>query len=202
MHAVTRPVTRPVTRRGLNRFLAGAAMAATALVLTAACSSKSNTPAAGGGVTTTAPTAANSTAAGSQAGTGPAMIQTAKTALGTFLADRSGRTLYLFLADTSTNSTCYDQCAQYWPPLLTSGAPTVGGGADDGKLGTTQRKDGSTQVTYNGHPLYYFLQDKAAGDTTGQGSSNFGAKWWVVSVDGNSITAMPGASSPGGGLNY
>jgi predicted lipoprotein with Yx(FWY)xxD motif len=126
------------------------------------------------------------------------MVQTAKGALGTFLTDRQGRTLYLFAADTSTTSTCYQTCAQYWPPLLTTGAPTAGGQADATKLGTTKRTDGTLQVTYNGHPLYTFLSDKAPGDANGQGKNLSGALWWVVGPDGKAITASAAASVSSG----
>ena len=107
--------------------------------------------------------------------------------LGQILVDGNGRTLYLFVADTTT-STCYGQCAQYWPPLLTSGQPVAGTGANASLLGTTQRTDGSTEVTYAGHPLYYVLTDKNPGDATGQAVNNYGALWYVVGPDGKQIT--------------
>jgi predicted lipoprotein with Yx(FWY)xxD motif len=90
-------------------------------------------------------------------------------------------TLYLFTKDTPKTSNCYDSCAAAWPPLLTDGAPTPGSGVDASLLGTTTRTDGSTQVTYNGWPLYYFANDKAAGDTTGEGIQNV---WYVVTPEG------------------
>jgi predicted lipoprotein with Yx(FWY)xxD motif len=107
--------------------------------------------------------------------------------LGQILVDGSGRTLYLFQADKGTSSTCYDSCASYWPPLLTSGAPVAGTGASASLLGTTRRSDGTVEVTYGGHPLYYVVTDHNAGDTTGQGVNNFGALWNVVSPDGTKI---------------
>ncbi len=88
--------------------------------------------------------------------------------LGSFIADKAGNTLYLFTKDTKDTSNCYDKCAAAWPPLLTSDKPTVGDGLDASLVGTTQRKDGSMQVTYNGSPLYYFAADKKAGDVNGQ----------------------------------
>jgi predicted lipoprotein with Yx(FWY)xxD motif len=194
MHATTRPVSA--------RALAGLAGMAAALLVASACSSKTNT-ASGGTATSGASTATTASAqAGSRAATGGAMISTTKGSLGTFLVDAQGRTLYLFAADTSTTSTCYDACATYWPPALTSGKPTAGSGVDSSKLGTTTRKDGSLQVTYGGHPLYTFLKDKKSGDTTGQGSNNFNAKWWVVGTDGNAITAASGGGSSSGGYTY
>jgi predicted lipoprotein with Yx(FWY)xxD motif len=96
-------------------------------------------------------------------------------------------TVYLFVADKSTASTCYTTCAQYWPPVLTSGAPVAGTGAQASLLGTTKRTDGKIEVTYAGHPLYYFVSDKQPGQTTGQGVDGFGGLWWVLSPAGAAI---------------
>jgi predicted lipoprotein with Yx(FWY)xxD motif len=87
--------------------------------------------------------------------------------LGTFLVAGNGRTLYLFEKDKTSKSTCSGQCATFWPPLLTTGKPKAGGKAKGSLLGTTKRGDGKLQVTYKGHPLYYFIQDKKKGDTKG-----------------------------------
>ena len=84
-------------------------------------------------------------------------------------------------------STCSGACAQAWPPLTTSGTPKAGGKVKASLLGTTTRSDGSREVTYAGHPLYYFEGDSAPGQTTGQGSDGFGAPWWVVSPAGKAI---------------
>jgi predicted lipoprotein with Yx(FWY)xxD motif len=133
---------------------------------------------------------AASTSAASQAATpsGPATVAVASNAkLGQILVDGGGRTLYLFEADKDTSSTCYGACATYWPPLLTNGAPVAGGGADAKLLGTAKRTDGSVEVTYNGHPLYYVVTDHNPGDATGQAVNNFGALWYVVGPAGNKI---------------
>jgi predicted lipoprotein with Yx(FWY)xxD motif len=119
--------------------------------------------------------------------TGPAMIGVTTTSLGTFLVGPDQRSLYLFEADTGTQSTCADMCAQDWPPLLTAGAPTAQGTAAKGELGTTKRSDGTTQVTYHGHPLYYYSGDQQPGDTHGQGLNQYGAGWDVVAPSGNKI---------------
>lgn len=120
--------------------------------------------------------------------TSPATIGIANDArLGQFLVDGSGRTLYLFKQDKSTTSTCYGPCAQFWPPLLTNGAPHAGSGVNAGLIGTSKRTDGSFEVTYGGHPLYYVVTDHNPGDTTGQGVNNFGAPWDVVGPDGKAI---------------
>ena len=108
--------------------------------------------------------------------------------LGQILVDEEGKTVYLFVADKGTASTCYTTCATIWPPVFTTGAPLAGTGAQASLLGTTTRTDGKVEVTYAGHPLYYFLKDKKAGDTTGQGINGFGALWWVLSPAGAAIT--------------
>ncbi len=115
---------------------------------------------------------------------GMATVKTASTPLGTILVDGSGRTLYLWEADRTARSTCDGACAQAWPPLTTSGDAAASGGARSGMLGTTRRADGTLQVTYAGHPLYYYSGDTAAGDTTGQNSDGFGAEWYVVTPTG------------------
>jgi predicted lipoprotein with Yx(FWY)xxD motif len=84
-------------------------------------------------------------------------------------------------------STCNDSCAKFWPPVTTKGAAKAGSGLDAGKLGTTARTDGTTEVTYNGHPLYYYVGDKQPGDTTGQGLNAFGALWYVLSPAGKEV---------------
>ena len=101
--------------------------------------------------------------------------------LGSFLVDSNGMTLYLYTNDTPGTSTCTGSCASNWPPLLTNGAPVAGQGVDAAMLGTTQRADGTTQVTYNSWPLYYFAGDSAAGDTNGEGK---GSVWYVITPDG------------------
>jgi predicted lipoprotein with Yx(FWY)xxD motif len=120
--------------------------------------------------------------------------------LGQILVDSTGRTVYLFEKDTGSKSTCSGACAVQWPPLTTKGKPTVGSGLTASKVGTTARADGTKQVTYDGHPLYLFIGDKGAGDTSGQGVNAFGALWYVLSPAGNEVTAA--ASSPGGTGGY
>ena len=129
--------------------------------------------------------AASSATTGSTASAGPAMVNVATNAtLGSFLVDAKGMTLYLFTKDTPNTSTCYGKCATAWPPLLTTGKPVAGTGVDASKFGTTTRTDGTTQVTYNGWPLYYYVKDLAAGDVTGQ---NVGSVWFVISPAGDEI---------------
>jgi predicted lipoprotein with Yx(FWY)xxD motif len=116
-----------------------------------------------------------------------ATVSTRHGKLGTFLVGAKGMTLYLFEKDKTSKSTCSGQCAQFWPPLLTSGKPKASGKAKSSLLGTTKRSDGKRQVTYKGHPLYYFVQDKKPGDTTGQDFLGFGAKWYVLAPSGKKI---------------
>jgi predicted lipoprotein with Yx(FWY)xxD motif len=118
-----------------------------------------------------------------------------KTSLGTVLATSNGHTLYLFAKDKVGKSTCSGQCAKYWPPLVSKTKPTAGAGVKASLLGRVARANGQMQVTYNHHPLYTFLPDKAAGDVNGQGSSAFGAKWWALSAKGTAVTTMTGTTT-------
>ena len=105
--------------------------------------------------------------------------------LGQIVVDGAeGRTLYVFLVDEGTESTCYDDCEASWPPLTVDGEPVAGEGIDASLLGTTEREDGSIQVTLDGHPLYYFASDETADDVNGQG---VGDVWYVVSPEGEAI---------------
>lgn len=113
-----------------------------------------------------------------------AAVEVAESDLGSILVDDEGRTLYLFLSDSGGESDCYDECADSWPALETDGDPQARQGAEASLLGTTERDDGSVQVTYDGMPLYYFADDQAAGDTNGQG---VGGVWYVVSPEGEPI---------------
>ena len=111
---------------------------------------------------------------------------------GKVLFDGRGYALYLFTADRTTRSTCYGGCAKAWPPFLTKGEPVAGPGVHAGLFGTTRRRDGSLQVTYAGHPLYYYKGDgKDKGDGKGQTKcqnvSNFGGLWLVVTPIGKAV---------------
>jgi predicted lipoprotein with Yx(FWY)xxD motif len=103
-----------------------------------------------------------------------------KTEYGNVLVDRRGRALYLFTRDRSPLSRCYGECAVRWPPFLTAGTPAAGSGAQANLLGTTRRRDGSTQVTYGGHPLYYYIADHQPGQVLCQAVEEFGGRWYVV----------------------
>jgi predicted lipoprotein with Yx(FWY)xxD motif len=177
-----------------HRVLLAAPLAATALLT--ACSSggsSSGGDAAGG-------SAAQAPAAGASV-----TVKTHSGALGTYLTDGAGRALYLWKADSTNMSACAGQCATYWPPLAVTanGSAKVAGQAAQAKVATITRSDGIKQVTYNGHPLYYFVQDAASGTTKGQGDDEFGAKWWVVTpagaADTKASTTSDGDSGGGGG---
>ena len=116
-------------------------------------------------------------------------VDLASTDLGTIVVDAKGMTLYLFQADSGTTSACNDVCAKEWPPLQSDGQPTAGDGIDRSLLGTTQRTDGSAQVTFNGHPVYTFAADSKPGDTSGEGVNAFGGLWYVLSANGDQIAS-------------
>lgn len=104
--------------------------------------------------------------------------------LGEILVDSEGLTLYDFHKDKGTTSSCYGACAAAWPPLLTEGDPQAQGAADRGMLGTTERKDGTVQVTYAGHPLYTYAGDKQPGEANGNDVDQFGAEWYALQPNG------------------
>jgi len=134
------------------------------------------------------------------AASGGAKVAVANSGLGRILVDRRGHTLYLFAKDKHGRSSCADQCASFWPPLITSGKPRTAAGAKASLLGTTRRADGRLQVTYNHHPLYTFVKDTSKGQTMGEGVNAFGAEWDALSPTGAQVekTSSTTNSSPGG----
>jgi predicted lipoprotein with Yx(FWY)xxD motif len=106
---------------------------------------------------------------------------------GSALVNGDGLPLYVFSLDTEGTSACTDDCAAEWPPLASQGSPVAGDGVDATLLGTITRDDGTMQVTYNGHPLYTFVEDTAPGDAAGQGMAEFGGTWHLISPDGEPI---------------
>ena len=123
------------------------------------------------------------------------------------LVDGKGRTLYLFAIDKHGSSACSGQCAVFWPPLMTGSKALAGAGVKASLLGTTKRAGGKLQVTYNGHPLYFFKEDAKAGQTKGEGVNGFGGLWWAVSPAGAAVkhsatastSTTPAPSDPGYG---
>ena len=137
------------------------------------------------------------------AASGGSAVTVGHTSAGDALAGKDGLTLYVFAKDTGTTPTCTDACAANWPPFtLPAGqAATAGDGVDGAMLGTTAAADGANQVTYNGHPLYYFKGDSAAGEANGQGLNGI---WFVAAPDGSmggsgaSAAATPSATEDAG----
>jgi predicted lipoprotein with Yx(FWY)xxD motif len=173
------------------RNLATLALGTAVLAVLAGCGSSSSS-------TTTSPTAtaakaaATSSAYSHAAATTPAaggVVVTVKQGKpGTILAAGTNKmTVYLFEGDKGQASTCTGACASAWPPVTTAAAATATGAANAAMLGTITRSDGTKQVTYNGHPLYFFTQDKDSGDAYGQGVKAFGADWYVVAPSGNKV---------------
>ncbi|MFF0450219.1 hypothetical protein ACFYT4_28170 [Streptomyces sp. NPDC004609] len=206
------PTSVSSRRRGTNAraAVAGATLVA---VLAGGCSDGG-----GGSSASESPSGSSAAPASSPTSSAPGAVRgrsevtTRSGPLGRHLVDGGGRTLYLFEADASHESTCTGDCAKEWPPMTAEGAsPSPGSEVTGELLGTTDRADGTKQVTYNGHPLYYYVGDKEPGDITGEGSRAFGAEWYIVDPDGNKIPVgasknpdtppSPGATTgtPGGG---
>jgi predicted lipoprotein with Yx(FWY)xxD motif len=118
----------------------------------------------------------------------PPTVRVVHTAYGRALADTRGFALYLFTHDRSPRSTCYDNCAAAWPPYIVRRRPlTAGRGTHSSQLGSVRRSDGRLQVTYAGHPLYYYVGDKKPGQVLCQAVTEFGGTWYVVAPNGHAI---------------
>lgn len=174
--------------------------AAVALAGCGSSSSSSSSAASATGAGAASPTSSSTSSAAGAYGAAPAsssssaaakaqpaaLITTKHAKLGTILAyGPKNMTVYMFEADKGGHSACSAACAQAWPPV--EGKPSAAGAAVGGDLGTVKRSDGSTQVTYKGHPLYRFIKDKDGGDAYGQGSRAFGAGWYVLKPSGAKI---------------
>lgn len=130
--------------------------------------------------TTAAPSATTVASSGSSASLGLASVDT----FGQALVDARGMSVYLFTKDSDGKSACSGACATSWPPVTVTGTPSVGTGLDASKLSTITRDDGTKQLAYNGHPLYFFVADAATGQAGGQGS---GGVWFLVNAAGDKI---------------
>jgi predicted lipoprotein with Yx(FWY)xxD motif len=159
------------------KALAAAALVPLTALAIAACG--------GGNGSATAPAPHRQTASGTVA------VSVANSRLGRILVGANGRTLYLFTKDSGTKSACSGACAAAWPPLRANGKPAVASGARSALVGTT----GGAQVTYNGHPLYFFVKDTKARDTNGEGLTAFGGTWFAVSAAGNRVSP-PASPTP------
>lgn len=181
----------------MTRLPAGGRMGAAlgvALVAVAACSSSSSSaassaPAAGA-------SSASASASGSATGAAGTVLTTRSGPHGRYLTNGTGRAVYLWTADSKGKSKCTGACAAVWPPVPATGTVTASGGVAARDLSTITRSDGSKQVAYDGHALYYFAGDSAAGQTNGEGINGFGAKWWLVSPAGTAITGGGTATAP------
>jgi predicted lipoprotein with Yx(FWY)xxD motif len=127
------------------------------------------------------------------------VVKTRTTKYGQILVDAKGRTLYLFEKDQAMSSSCSGSCASYWRPVPVAGQPQASGGATASSIAVITRSGGHKQLSYAGHPLYYFIGDQKAGQTTGQGRDQFGAKWYVLDSTGAAVTSAPASSNQGGG---
>jgi predicted lipoprotein with Yx(FWY)xxD motif len=165
--------------KGTLKMLTAAAPVALALVASG-CGGAAQGAAPYGGATT--PSATKSAA-------GAATVKGANSSLGRIIVDSKGRTLYVFEKDRNHRSACYGPCATYWPPLLTHGKPKAASGAQRLLVGWVRRTNGSQQVTYAGHPLYRYVGDTRAGQTTGEGLKDFGAGWDAITPAGKKIEA-------------
>jgi predicted lipoprotein with Yx(FWY)xxD motif len=175
-----------MSQRGVAAAMAvvGLATAVGACGSSSTSSSKPASNTAPGSAATTAPSTAGGAAAPTQKGV---KVQLRKVSFGNVLTGPNGHTVYLFLKDKGTTSECNGKCAHVWSPLTTTGEPQAGAGLQASLLATSKRSDGATQVTYGGHPLYYYEDDKKAGTTKGEGSKEFGAEWYAVDAKGKKL---------------
>ena len=167
-----------------------AVLGATALLAAGCGSSKSSstTSAASAYPAEGEKSATTPTATTPASGSGTAVIVKHASKLGTILAVGSKKmTVYMFEGDKGATSSCSGACASVWPPVTSTGAATAAGAAHSADLGTITRADGATQVTYKGHPLYFFAKDKDSGDAYGQGVKGFGSDWYVIAPSGSKV---------------
>lgn len=191
-----------------SRYAAVAAILAAGLIAGCGSSSTTTTSSSSTGAQPAAATVQSSSTAAAAGGAAPAALVTTKQGkLGTILAYGPKHvTVYLFEGDSGSHSSCTGACAHAWPPVI--GKPSAGGRAVAADLGTTKRADGKLQVTYKGHPIYMFINDKDAGDAYGQGVKAFGADWYVLAPTGTKIedshssSASSTSSSSGSGGGY
>lgn len=187
------------------RWLAGSVLAAAAVVGIAACGSNASS----------SPPSSSNTGAAAGSGSGSSTntvsatgIKEMNTNLGMILTTAAGQPIYWFAIDTPTTSKCSGTCLSFWPAL--TGTPTFASGVSlPGKLGTITRSDGTTQATYDGHPLYTYAGDKTAGKATGNGTNIDGGLWWAMTPTGakpststSNSGSGSGSGSGGGGGGY
>jgi predicted lipoprotein with Yx(FWY)xxD motif len=167
-----------------------AVLGATALLAAGCGSSKSSSSTSASSAYPSESEKSATTAAATTPAAGTGVTVTVKHAskLGSILAAGSKKlTVYMFEGDKGASSSCTGACASVWPPVTTTGAATAAGVAKSADLSTITRSDGTTQVTYKGHPLYFFAKDKDSGDAYGQGVKGFGADWYVLAPSGSKV---------------
>lgn len=155
-------------------------------------SSSASSSSSGSGAAQTAPSSSTSNAMAAAKAKG-VKVSLRKVKVGKVLTGPNGHTVYLFEKDKGGKSACYGKCAKVWSPLTTTGTPQPGKGLKASLLATSKRRDGMKQVTYGGHPLYYYEDDKKPGTTEGEGSKEFGAEWYVVGANGKKIEPAKGS---------
>jgi predicted lipoprotein with Yx(FWY)xxD motif len=172
----------------MTRFLTIAAVAAGLLVAGCGDDDDDDSEGASGGAAATtqaaAPTTTEPAAPAEAAGTA---IKTADSQFGDVLFDADDQAIYYFDKESGWKSECYGACAEAWPPVLTEGAPQAGPGVQQRLLGTTQRDDGTTQVTYDGHPLYLYAHE-GPNEVTCHDVSEFGGLWLAVLPNGEAVS--------------
>lgn len=125
-----------------------------------------------------------------------ATVASSSVPLGTILVDGKGRTLYLWEADTTSRSTCSGECAKEWPPMIVSGEPVMRQGCEGRSAGYDEAQRRQQEATHKGHPLYYFADDKKAGDVGGRKVNDSGAEWYVLDTSGNKVTGRAKSGTP------
>ncbi len=179
----------------MTRYHASSAAALLGVaLLVSACGSSSSSSS-----TASAPASTPASSSGSASGVS---ISAVKGSVGTYLAGASGRALYLWAADANGQSRCSGACAKVWTPVSASTIPTAASGVNASDLGMITRSDGTKQLTYKGHPVYYFAADSGPGTTKGQGTNSFGAKWSLVAPSGAAITSGSSATTTSSGGGY
>jgi predicted lipoprotein with Yx(FWY)xxD motif len=168
-------------KRKITLFIAAAALSAAALVAAAF---------------------GDTSSASSQQPSKGARVALGKTTLGNVLVDARGRTLYRFAKDKGGRSACNGACATYWPPLVSTAKPQAAQGVRASLLALTKRTNGKRQVTYAGHPLYTFSLDTRAGQTSGQGLTDFGGSWNAVAASGRAVKSAASSGGSGGDGGY
>ena len=182
--AMVKPLNRPEALRRSRLLLAFPAAVAAVAALAACGSSGTNS--------------GRSSGSSRPAAAAPSALNTATISGATVLTSSKGFTLYSFAPDTSTKSNCNGACAQNWPPV--KGPATASG--IKGTFSTVKRSDGSTQATFDGHPLYTFVGDTAPGQDTGNGLNAAGGLWHAVTTSGSALTGGSSAGSGSGGTGY